>query len=133
MAVIKQELKGEVRLLALDAVRLVDAETIDQCYREIAAVLDKSEESHVLLDFGRVGFMSSMALGMLIRVNKRCKEYKVSLKLCGIAPDIHQVFKITGMDKIFDIHADAASAIAAMKGTGGMFFRKKKPASYEVS
>lgn len=133
MAVIKQELKGEVRLLAIDAVRLVDAETIDQCYREIAAVLDKSEESHVLLDFGRVGFMSSMALGMLIRVNKRCKEYKVSLKLCGIAPDIHQVFKITGMDKIFDIHADAASAIAAMKETGGMFFRKKKPASYEVS
>ena len=133
MAVIKQDLKGEVRLLAIDAVRLVDAETIDQCYREIAAVLDKSEESHVLLDFGRVGFMSSMALGMLIRVNKRCKEYKVSLKLCGIAPDIHQVFKITGMDKIFDIHADAASALVAMKGTGGMFFRKKKPASYEVS
>ncbi len=133
MAVIKQELKGEVRLLAIDVVRLIDAETIDQCYREIAAVLDKSEESHVLLDFGRVGFMSSMALGMLIRVNKRCKEYKVSLKLCGIAPDIHQVFKITGMDKIFDIHADAASAIAAMKGTGGMFFRKKKPTSYEVS
>ncbi|MBU4272306.1 MAG: type I polyketide synthase [Planctomycetes bacterium] len=133
MAVIKQELKGEVRLLAIDAVRLVDVETIDQCYREIAAVLDKSEESHVLLDFGRVGFMSSMALGMLIRVSKRCKEYKVSLKLCGIAPEIHQVFKITGMDKIFDIHADAASAIAAMKGAGGMFFRKKKPASYEVS
>ncbi len=133
MAVIKQQLKGEVRLLAIDAVRLVDVETIDQCYREIAAILDKSEESHVLLDFGRVGFMSSMALGMLIRVNKRCKEYKVSLKLCGIAAEIQQVFKITGMDKIFDIRADADSAIAAMKETGGMFFRKKKPASYEVS
>ncbi len=133
MPIIKQEVKGEVRLLSIDATRLVDTEAIDQCYREVAAALDQSEEGCVLLDFSRVGFMSSMALGMLVRVNKRCKEYKVSLKLCGIVPEIMQVFKITGMNKIFDIHANAEAAIASLKGTGGMFFRKKKPASYEVS
>ncbi|MBN1394677.1 MAG: acyltransferase domain-containing protein [Pirellulales bacterium] len=133
MSVIKQELKGEVRVLTIEPARLVDSETIDQCYREIAAALDKCEENHVVLNFSRVGFMSSMALGMLVRVNKRCKEYKVSLKLSGIASEIREVFKITGMDKLFEIHSDAEAAIASLKSGGGMFFRKKKPASYEVS
>ena len=132
MEVIKQEVKGEVRVISIDVARLVDAETIDQCYRNVAAALDKSEESNVLLDFSRVNFMSSMALGMLVRVNKRCKEYKISLRLCGIASEIMQVFKITGMNKLFDIHANADAAAAAAKKSGGMFFRKTKPTSYEV-
>ena len=108
MAAVKHEVKGDVRVIAIDAVRLVDEATIDQCKREILELLDKTEESNVLLHFGRVTFMSSAALGMLIRVNKKCKEYNIALKLCDISPDIRQVFKITSMDKIFDIHADAA-------------------------
>lgn len=132
MEVIKQEIKDEVRVISIDPARLVDTEIINQCYREIAAALDKSDESNVLLDFSRVNFMSSMGLGMLVRVNKRCKEYKISLRLCGISSEIMEVFRITGMNKLFDIHANADAAIAATKKTGGMFFRKTKPASYEV-
>jgi microcystin synthetase protein McyG len=132
MSLIKDEPRGEVRVLTIDTAQLVDSTAIEQCYREILAVLNRCEESFVLLDFSRVTFMSSMALGMLVRVNKRCKEFKAALRLCGIAPDIREVFKITGMDKIFDIHEDAAAALAAFKGGGGMFFRKTRPASYEV-
>jgi anti-anti-sigma factor len=133
MTLIKQDLKGEIRVFAIDATQLVDTAVIEQCYREIAAALDGCEESHVLVDFGRVNFMSSMALGMLIRINKKCKEFKVSLKLCGIAPDIRQVFKITGMDKIFEIHADLGEAMASFKVAGGLSFRRTRPTSYEVT
>ena len=91
---------------------------------EILELLDKTEESNVLLHFGRVTFMSSAALGMLIGVNKKCKEYKIALKLCDISPDIRQVFTITGMEKIFDIHEDAAQAMESIKKSGQSFFRK---------
>jgi anti-anti-sigma factor len=133
MSLIKDELRGEVRVLTIDTAQLVDSTAIEQCYREILAVLNRCEESFVLLDFSRVTFMSSMALGMLVRVNKRCKEFKAALKLCGVSAEIREVFKITGMDKIFEIHDDAAAALAAFKGGGGMFFRKTRPASYEVT
>jgi anti-anti-sigma factor len=130
---ISQELKGDVRVLSIDEARLVDAAAIEQCYRQIVAALDTSEESFVLVDFSRVSFMSSMALGMLVRVSKKCKEYKVLLKLSGISSDIREVFKITGMDKIFDIQPNAADALAAFRNAGQSMFRKKKPSSYEVS
>ncbi len=129
MAIIKHAAKGEIRVIAIDEVRLVDEMTIEQCYREIVDVLDKTEESHALLHFGRVTFMSSAALGMLIRVTKKCKEYKIALKLCNIAPDIRQVFKITGLEKVFDIHEDVTQAVKAFEKSGRMFFRKKAPKS----
>ena len=93
---IRHELMGEVRIIIIDEARLLDGGAIEQCFREIIAVLDKTEESNVLLHFGRVTFMSSAALAISVRINKKCKEYQIALKLCSIAPDIGQVFKITG-------------------------------------
>ncbi|MBN1908476.1 MAG: STAS domain-containing protein [Pirellulales bacterium] len=133
MALVNTEVKGEILVVILDVPRLVDQTIIDQCYRELAELLHKTEEEHVLLHFGRVAFMSSAALGMLIRLNKTCKEYKISLKLCDISSDIRQVFTITNLDKVFSIHTDAAEAMAAFKKSGGLFFRKNRPKRHELS
>jgi len=133
MTIIKSEVKDEVRIIVIDAQRLVDGPGIDQCSREILDLLGKTEEEHVLLHFGKIVFMSSSALGMLVRVNKKCTEYKISLKLCNISPDIYQVFKITGLDKIFSIHKDASDAMAAFKKGGKLFFRRHKETQHEVT
>ncbi len=42
----------------------------------------------------------------------------MKLKLCSIDPEIRQVFKITKLDKLFDIEADEASARAAFMKRG---------------
>ena len=57
-------------------------------------------------------------LGKLIQVNKKCGEFKVKMKLCSIDPEIRQVFKITKLDKLFDIEADDASARKAFMKKG---------------
>lgn len=133
MALIRCEVNDDVRMIFIDQVRLIDAAAIDQCYREIVDVLDKTEERKVLLHFGRVAFLSSSALGALIRVNKKCGEYKISLKLCNIAPDIYEVFKITRLDKVFDVHAGAAEALQSFAKSGPSLLHARSPASYEVT
>jgi anti-sigma B factor antagonist len=115
MALIKTELMSGIRIILFDTEKLLDGVEIEQCYREIVEILNKTQEQKVLLHFGRVKFMSSAALGMLIRVLKKCKEFKVTLKLCNISPEEYEVFQITGMNKLFDIHDDAAGAMAAFK------------------
>jgi anti-anti-sigma factor len=130
---IRHELSGEVRVIVIDEARLLEGAAIEQCYREILDVLDKTEESNVLLHFGRVTFMSSAALGALIRISKKCKEYQVALKLCGIAPEIGQVFKITGLNKVFDIQPDLPKAMEAFQKAGQLYYRKRRPKSYEVT
>lgn len=115
MALIKDELMGGVRVILFDTDKLLDGVEIEQCYREIFTILNKTQEQNVLLHFGRVKFMSSAALGMLVRILKKCKEFKIMLKLCNISPEEYEVFQITGMNKLFDIHDDAAGAMEAFK------------------
>jgi anti-anti-sigma factor len=132
MALVKSEIKGEIRVIFLDAPQLIDQVTIDQCRRELDELLDKTEETHCVLHFGRVTFMSSAALGMLVRVHKKCKQYGVELKLCNISPEIREVFSITGLDKVFSIHPDAADALAAFAAGGQLFFRKRREKTHEL-
>ncbi len=124
MPLLKHEAKGEIRLIVIEAARLVDDETLQQFHKELVEVIEKTEEPAVLLHFGRVGFMSSAALGVLIRVSKKCKELKVMLKLCNINPNIREVFKITGLEKVFEIYNQPEDALAAIKKSGKLFFKK---------
>ena len=50
-------------------------------------------------------------LGKLIQLHKRCKTDKIKFKLCGISKNPLDVFKITKLDKLFEIHKDAATAV----------------------
>jgi anti-sigma B factor antagonist len=115
MTLVKDELMSGIRVIFFDTERLLDGVEIDQCYREIVQILDKTQEQNALLHFGRVKFMSSSALSMLIRILKKCKEYKITLKLCNVSPEEYEVFKITGMNKLFDIYDDATQAMEAFK------------------
>lgn len=123
MASIKPESNGDILTVYINELRLLDEMTIQQVYKEIMSVMEKTQEPNVLIHFGRVSFMSSSALGMLIRINKKCKEFKIALKLSNISPNIREVFKITGLEKVFDIYPDATDAQEAFK-KGQVFFRK---------
>ena len=52
---------------------------------------------------------------MLVRINKKCKEFEATLKLVNICPEIRKVFEITRLDKILDIYDDPKAAIASFK------------------
>lgn len=90
--------------------RLVDPAQLTRMFDDLNLALSKSTEDRVIVDFTAVGFMASSALGKLIQLNKKAAEYKAKLKLCGINPQIYEVFKITKLHKVFDIEADEAAA-----------------------
>ncbi len=115
MASINTSSDGEILTIYLNEPRILDELVIKQIREEIVALLSKTEERCVLMDFRQVKFLSSSALGALLRIHKKCKEFKVDLKLSNIAPDIYKVFDITGLNKVFSIHKDADDAIEAFK------------------
>ena len=108
----------DVLTIFLTDVKILDAPLIEQIHQEMVSILEGAKQRNVLLDFREVKFMSSMALGMLIRINKTCKEHKINLKLCNIEPEIAQIFKITGMNKVFAIYKTAEDASAAFQKEG---------------
>jgi anti-sigma B factor antagonist len=52
-------------------------------------------------------------LGKLITLDKKVKAHSGKLKFSNIRPEIYEVFAITKLNKLFDIKADEADALAA--------------------
>lgn len=98
--------------------RLLEESMLAQLAKDVIAELEKTTEERVILDFQKVKFMSSSMLGKLVSIHAKCKEFKVKLKLCSIDPEIRKVFKITKLDKVFDIEADEAAARKAFAKRG---------------
>ena len=123
MASINPESDGEILTIHLGIPTLQDETTIRRVYQDIISILERAEERVVVLDFAQVEVMSSSVLGMLIRVNRMCKEAAIALKLSNVSPNIREVFTITGLDKIFHIRSRGDD-----DGPGGSpVFAKIKP------
>lgn len=77
----------------------------------IIPLVERKQGINLVLDFSRVEFLSSSALGLLIRVSKKIYESNGQLRLCAISDSIMQVFRITRLDKIFMILPDCQQAL----------------------
>jgi len=57
------------------------------------------------LDFSRLEYISSAGLGILLKTQKRLAESGAALKIINVNNHIHDVFRYSGFDAIFDIQA----------------------------
>lgn len=100
-------------------VHFTEAKVIDQRnINLIGAELTKMAESGVskmLINMENVRYLSSAMLGKLISLHKALRTNKGTLKLCSIAPPIYEVFEITRLDKVFDIHSSEDEALEAFR------------------
>ena len=102
---------GEVSVVQFKDRKILDESNIQEMGRELFELVEMKREK-VLLNFMNVEFLSSAALGKLITLDKKIKAAKGQLKLSNIRPEIYEVFAITRLNKLFDIHDDEADALA---------------------
>ena len=104
---------GDVTVVRVLDRKLLHEANINEVGRELSRLVESDGAERLLLDFGRVDFLSSAALGQLIVLDKKLKTRGGRLRLCGIRPEIREVFLLTRLDRVFDIHEDESSALAA--------------------
>jgi anti-sigma B factor antagonist len=110
--------KDGILTIRIEDDRLVDPSILTRLFDDLNALMNKTTEDRVIVDFSPVEFMASSALGKLVQFQKKSKEYNAKVKLAGICPDIYEVFKITKLNKVFDIAKDEATARKAFQKTG---------------
>ena len=93
--------------------KILDEGNIEQIGKQLFGLVDQGGRRKILLNFVDVEYLSSAALGKLITMEKKVKATSGKLRLCNIRPEIYEVFAITRLNKLFDIHDDEPSA---MKG-----------------
>jgi anti-anti-sigma factor len=68
----------------------------------------------LLIDFVDLIYISSAGLRAALAVAKRMSAAGGRLALCSLNPQIAEVFQISGVDAIIDIHPTAESAAARL-------------------
>ena len=83
--------------------RLVDEEQLSKIEADILQLGESQPGTNMTLDFKKVQFMSSAALGFLVKLQKNITLGRGSLKLRNMSKQIYEVFKITKLHKVFTI------------------------------
>lgn len=94
---------------------ILDEAKIQQIGDEITAVVERSGNPLILINFDRVEHLSSAALGTLITINNRVRQKGGQLRLSNIDPQIYEVFAITKLNKLFQIHDNNEAALASFQ------------------
>jgi anti-sigma B factor antagonist len=94
--------------------KIIDPEAIQELGQELFDLIDKEDRRKIILNFSRVEFLSSAALGKLITFEKKTKRAGAELILTDISPGIFPVFAITNLDKLFKIKDREADALAVL-------------------
>lgn len=104
---------GDVTVVTFLDKKILEETGIQELGAELFSLVEQDNRRSLLLDFADVDFLSSAALGKLITLDRKVKSAKGRLKMCNIKPEILEVFQITKLNKVFDIRAGEAEAIAA--------------------
>lgn len=95
--------------------KILDEVSISEIGQQLNALVADADFPKMVLDFSGVSHMSSSALGMLITLHKRVREKDGRLRLAGIQPAIYEVFVITRLNEIFEIHSSVAEALETLR------------------
>ena len=67
----------------------------------------------IILDFGRLDYMNSGGIGLLVTLLVRVQRQGQRLMAVGLSEHYRQILALTRLDEAIGIHATAADAIAA--------------------
>lgn len=104
---------GDVTIVKFHDKKILDEAGIQELGADLFGLVEIDNRRSIVLNFTNVEFLSSAALGKLITLDRKVKAHQGRLKLSNIRPEILEVFQITKLNKVFDIRAEEAEAVAA--------------------
>ena len=100
-----------VKIIQFADRKILEELAISEIQEELLGLVAANPAISLLVSFKNVEHLSSAALGMLITLNKKVGDVSGALRLSDITPNIFEVFKITRLNRIFQIHDTAELAL----------------------
>ena len=90
----------------------IDVYTAPKLRERIIELVDEGQY-HLVVDLEKVEFLDSTGLGVLVGGLKRVRGHDGSLQLVCTQERLLEIFRITGLAKVFVIHDSSDGALAA--------------------
>ncbi len=103
--------EGSASVVAFKSASISGVEEIAVASEQIKKFIDENHPNKLIFDFEGVKFFSSQVLGLLLDIRVKLKTCNGEVVISAINPQLHRVFKITNLDKMFRFFRDKESAI----------------------
>ena len=91
---------------------LMDPVQLEEIGKSVYRLVDEEDCRWIVLDFERVTYLSSQAIGIVLNLNKKQSALKNSkLILCGVGARLMELIKITRLDRILTIKPSQREAV----------------------
>jgi anti-sigma B factor antagonist len=95
-------------------VRFSDIQIGPDARELLYGLVENEGHRFVVLDLSEVWALSSLGLGILANFQQRIEARGGRLRLCGLNPNLKQIFRMTKLDQIFDIHDTPENALRGL-------------------
>ena len=106
---------GPVVVATLEDEKILDDAQLQALADSFLPLIEQNDGIQLIIDFTKVKFLTSSVLGLLIRASKKIYEKDGTLRLCSVNPKIQEVFKITRLDKVFEMFPSWEDAMVGLK------------------
>jgi len=93
----------------------VSISTQDAFMEHLNNLCDMKGTQTVLLDMGKVSYLNSAGLGMLIDTFRKFRDKGGQLILCGLIPDIYRVLVATKLNRFIKIYSSVDEALHTLR------------------
>lgn len=83
-------------------------------FKKIISQLTETKNTRIILDMAQVNFVDSSGMGALIGALRGIVKEGGILRIAGLTPEVHTIFELTRLHRIFDIHETTQAAMAAV-------------------
>lgn len=90
----------------------LDASTSPDLRAKFEELIGQGENQYVI-DLAGVPFMDSSGIASLVNLFKRVRIGAGDVKLCSVREEIMKIFKLTRLERVFDIFDTRADVIAS--------------------
>jgi anti-sigma B factor antagonist len=94
---------------------LMNPQDLERIGSSLFRIIDEEKRDRLVLDFTKVKYLSSQAIGIILTLNKKLSGASAGgdkLVLCGVGPQLLQLLKITRLDRILTIKDTQKEAVA---------------------
>lgn len=91
----------------------IDTITSKDLEAKLNEAIEKRKEK-IIINLAKVDYISSVGLRVLLAALKKLKPNHGSLSLVSLQPFVQNVFKITGLDKVFQIFPTEEAAFQSL-------------------
>ncbi len=88
----------------------VDAGSVHGLRSELDALVAAGQQ-RLVIDLTDVPFMDSSGLAALVQAFKRVRIGEGDVRVAGLQDDVHRVFQLVRLDRVFELFPDASAAV----------------------